>query len=239
MSTRNPLSARRTLSTRKTFIAILAVALVAAALAPAAEACVKPVKPVAWIIPVETCCPWDGGPCYTRFKVKIHGFFTFGATRGQFCGCALSVGGPIIGVNGATVTNSATGERIAGFSFNSNAATTQSASELLGGQVAASLSGSGDFATTSAAAGFSADVSRDIPSGTDVDVTFDVLLDGSGDAQQLADYLVSEGIVVTGEVDEEGSFGGEHVEVSKVEDAAIGESAGSTEPITATRITNF
>lgn len=217
------MSTRKPLSSQTVFTAVLAVALVAVALAPAAEACVKPVQPVAWIIPVETCCPWDGGPCYTRFIVKIHGFFTFGATRGQFCGCALPSGGPIVGVTGASVMDAKTGERISGFSFNPDAATSQSASELLG----------------ATAAGFSADVSRDIPTGIDVDVTFEVLLDGSGDADQLAEYLRSEGMLVTGEVDEGGSFGGEHVEVSTIEEVAVGESGQTAEPMTPTRFTNF
>lgn len=200
----------------------LVLCLAALAVVPAAQACVQPQRPVAWIIPHEICCPWGGGPCVIRVWVIIHGYTTFGAGPGQVCGAALTDGGPILAVNGASVNDADTGERIPGFSFNPNATTSSSAEQTL-----ALTPTTTDPDATQSAAGFSADVSRTVTSGTNVDVMFDLEIDENTSLEELREYLESEGVVVTGEVDSTGEFTG-HIHAEPIERAEVQDDTPTT-----------
>jgi hypothetical protein len=172
------------------------------ALAPVAQACTQPIQPpVVWVIPHELCCPFDGSPCYIRAWILYHNFVTFPAGPGQFCATSLNIGGPLLGVEGAVLSNAQTGERIAGFSFNGNPTVSVNASGITGGN----------------SVGFLADVSRLVPSGVPADLMFDVRLK-EGSLQQgapdLSNWLLTQGFVVTAEADADGNFDGSHLEVN-------------------------
>lgn len=195
-------------------IALILACLTSMVAAPVAEACTVPFRPTVWIVPHEICCPFFGGPCYIRVWIKLHNYFTFGAGPGLFCASCITVGGPIVAVQGATLAYSGSpitgvepGDSVRGFCFEPNSVVAEQGTEFTGQPTA----------------GFSADVSRKVPEGAAVDLMFDVLLAEDSSLEELQEYLENEGFVVTGEVDENGRFreDGTHLDIVDLEDVQI------------------
>ncbi len=150
-----------------------------------------PQPPPAWVIRTGWIQPYPCGPKYQLVWILFHNYTTFGAASGQFCACALNLGGPIASIVGARLLDADTGLGIAGFDFCANENAGISASTRVRG---------GNFQ------GFLSLVTQDVPTGIRADLMVCVLLKKTATVQQLAAQLQKNGILVTGEADETGNF---------------------------------
>ncbi len=186
---------------------------------PGALGCTQPPPqpPKPWIVsagPVELL---PCGPKYEMYWIVFHDFTTFQAQPGNICGCALNVAGPIVQVTGAKLVDQATGRNCPGFDFCSYPGVSTSASQV---------TGAGNFG------GFLSQISQNVPSGLSCDLWVCVLTKPKTTFNELATHLANNGLVVTGEVDENGNFfDPDHLNVTKLSYGAPGYISISERPV--------
>lgn len=168
---------------------------------PAAQACATPpptVPPVT-IQLHEQCFPInDPTDCMIRGWITYHNYTTFGTSTNTFCSCALKKVGKIKTVLWVKFIDPVTGKRYPSWTFDPNAGTTSNAAQFLG---------NGNIA------GYLAETTKDIPTGTNLDLMLEVIFEGDAGIAGIASALNNSGpVLVTGEADSNGNYIG-HVGV--------------------------
>lgn len=204
------------MSFTKKAIGFLVALMLVAVMAQPALACTSspPQPPPVWVVFHEVCCDFvNPNNCYIRAWIIFHNFSTFGANTGQFCSCALNKVGPILSIEKAELVNQADNTPIAGFCFQQ----ADGANRQLGP----------DFQ------GFVSSISQNVPTGITTDLRFEVILQDGTTFNQLKNALASQGVVVTGEGNPDGSFTGHHQEFTTPGDIENGTGNGGPifEPI--------
>lgn len=175
---------------RKTSIAVFVlVCLCSLGAARTAEACTArpPQPPVIHVIFHEICCAWNNpGRCYIRAWIIVRNYNI--VQGGKFCGCAFNKVGPIVAVDRFQITEAGTDIPIAGFCFDDNSAVAESAGSFISGNFTGFQ---GPFPGSASGA---------------VDLHFDVRLREGSTFDELKEALSSNGAIVTGEVNPDGSF---------------------------------